>query len=74
MDTRQEPTKLEWFFLFSWIVSDKRFRKMMITRIVSMKFSVTKHTIDISRVESDWLALSQQASEQNAVQMTENGL
>ena len=38
VDTRQEPTKLFWFFLFSWIVSDKRVRKMMITKIVSMKF------------------------------------
>ena len=48
---------------------------MVITRIVSMKSLFRhKHTNDISWVQTDWFALSQQASAQIAVQMTGNGL
>ena len=45
---------------------------MMVSRIVSLKslFRQKAHN-DISRVQIDWLAFSQQASEQNVVQMTE---
>ena len=61
------------FFLFFWIVSYEKVRRMMITRIISMKsFSVTKNTNDMSWVHADWLALSQQGIRTKCY-MIENG-